>query len=562
MRLAALIVRNYKRVGPTECAIRIDDIVVLIGPNNSGKSTILDAYEAFASGGKELDRSVFHNEDSSDPVEIVGVFGAITDDDLDTIGKKWKHLDAEYGECIKVRWRWLKPGEKGQKESFDPDTASFVAGGVGGWDSLIQSRIPQPVRIRPTDSVETTQTKIVGMLKDHVKSQLKADATRAKAAFEQIEKLAQELFEESKSAIEELSDKITSSVAQIFPGTSIALVPRSKDALDEKLIAAESYLKVGTTDGGNTPLSLQGTGLQRTLLWSALAVMTDGAGGKKKAKPSADVGRILLVDEPEAFLHPPTIRSAREALYNFALTNPDWQVLATTHSPIFIDLSKDHTTIVRVDTTSAKQRYVSTDKVSFDADERTRLQMVRSCNPIVNEFFFFDKVVLVEGSTEAIAVRHVAQVCGEDVHVIDCVGKANVPLFARILNQFQLSYIVIHDSDAPKCMRKGKVVANGMWSLNEKIREVAQAGSQPYAFVQFPNFEGEFVGIEIDTGKVDNLLELLSDTSTDEYKRLQSTYIAVLKREPTHQILTTEAFEKKRAQYLSDAGLASDWRWS
>lgn len=48
------------------------------------------------------------------------------------------------------------------------------------------------------------------------------------------------------------------------------------------------------------------------------------------------------------FLHPPAIRLAREALYKLANLE-NWQVMITTHSPIFIDVSKPHTTITRVE---------------------------------------------------------------------------------------------------------------------------------------------------------------------------------------------------------------------
>ena len=283
----------------------------------------------------------------------------------------------------------------GQKQSFNPATGAFEDGGVGGWDSLIQSRIPQPVRIRPTDPVDATQTKIVGMLKDYVKSSLKADASSTKAAFDQIELLAKKVFDDSKASFDDVAQRITANVSQVFPGTTIEVVPRSKDAIDEKLIAADSYLRIGTQGSSTTPLLLQGTGLQRALLWSALSVMSE-APARKKQKSVGDVQRILLIDEPEAFLHPPTVRNARESLYDFALNNPEWQVIATTHSPIFIDLSKDHTTIIRVDPNVAEQHFVSTDLISFDGDERSHLNMVRACNPVVNEFFFYEHVFLVE----------------------------------------------------------------------------------------------------------------------------------------------------------------------
>ncbi|MES2951414.1 MAG: AAA family ATPase [Pseudomonadota bacterium] len=562
MRLAGLLIKNYKRIGDHECGIRIDEIVVLIGQNNAGKSTVLDAYETFASTGKALDESHFNNSDISKPVEITGVFDQLTPEDEETIGKKWTLSDADFGDCVKVRWIWKTPNEKGQKQSYNPATNLFEDGGVGGWDSLFQSRIPQPVRIKPTDPIEQTEIKIVGMLKEHVKTRLKADASSTNEVVAQIELLAQKLFEESKSAFDDVAAKITSSVSQIFPGTTIELIPRSKNAIDEKVIGAESYLNIGTTGGGTTPLLLQGTGIQRALLWSALSVMSESSGPKKKASHSTGVSRILLIDEPEAFLHPPTIRGAREALYNFALNNPDWQVIATTHSPIFIDLSKNHTTIVRVDPNSPAQHFISTDKVSFDEPERMRLQMIRRCHPAVNEFFFYDNIVLVEGPTEHIVVKHVAEKMGLDIHVIDCLGKANIPLFAKILNQFKLPYLVIHDADTPKVKRKLKMVAGAMWTMNQNIRAIVSQSIGGAIFTQFPHFEGEFLGEELNGGKVDRVLELLSDSTTTEYLGVCDTYTKALTRELS--VLTTDctSFDAKRDAYIAKNSLSADPFWS
>ncbi|WP_374641324.1 ATP-dependent endonuclease [Hydrogenophaga sp.] len=561
MRLAGLLIKNFKRIGDNECAIRIDEIVVLIGQNNAGKSTVLDAYEVFASTGKALDESHFTNGDTTKPIEIVGVFDQLTPEDESIIGKKWTLEDADFGNCVKVRWTWQKPNEKGQKQSFNPATSQFEDGGVGGWDSLFQSRIPQPVRIRPTDSIEQTQTKIVGMLKEHVKTRLKADSSSTAQVVAQIEILAQTLFEESKSVFDDVATKITSNVSQIFPGTTIELVPRSKDAIDEKVVGAESYLKIGTTGGGTTPLLLQGTGIQRALLWSALSVMSDSAGSKKKAGDTAAPTRILLIDEPEAFLHPPTIRGAREALYNFALGNPDWQVIATTHSPIFIDLSKNHTTIVRVDASASVQRYVSTDKFSFDEPERKRLQMVRQCHPVVNEFFFYDNIVLVEGPTEQIVVKHVAEKNGLDIHVIDCLGKANIPLFAAILNQFRVPYLVIHDSDTPKVKRKSKMIGSAMWTMNQNIRAVVSQSNGGAIFTQFPHFEGEFLGEDLSGGKVDRVLELLNDFTSPEYSTVCDTYAKALSRDSSVLTTDTASFDAKRDAYVAKNSLTGDPYW-
>jgi energy-coupling factor transporter ATP-binding protein EcfA2 len=563
MKLAGIGIKNFRRIGQIECMIKIDEIVVLVGQNNCGKSTVLDAYELFASGGKEVELSAFHNGDVNCPIEVTGIFTGINDADRDVLGKKWEHDDDVHGSCIKVRWVWTAPGAKGQKQAFNPESKTFEAGGLGGWDSLLQSRIPKPVRIRPTDPVDTTQTKIVTMLKDHVKARLKADSSSTKKALEEIDKLAGTIFEEAKDALDVISAKITEQVSQVFPGTELELVPKSKDALDEKIIGADSYLRIATAGGAATPLMTQGTGLQRALLWSALSVMSDiGNGKKKELKGDEDMPRILLIDEPEAFLHPPTVRNAREALYDFALKNPLWQVIATTHSPVFIDLSKDHTTIIRVDATSDRQRYVSTADVAFDAPQKTRLKMVRACNPFVNEFFFFDDVILVEGPTEHIVVSTLAELAGSSVHVVDCLGKANIPMFAKILNHFQVPYIVIHDSDTPNCKRKNKVVKNAMWTINSEIRNTVGAskvGSQ--IFVQFPNFEGAFCPEELSSGKVDNVMEILADLDSPHRKEILGAYKLIFAKDHAIMVNTEEAFNKRLQEHVELRDLQADWQW-
>lgn len=66
------------------------------------------------------------------------------------------------------------------------------------------------------------------------------------------------------------------------------------------------------------------------------------ARGKSSNRP-----HLLLLDEPELCLHPNAIRQACRVLYDLA-EHESWQVMATTHSPAFIDLARDNTTIVRV----------------------------------------------------------------------------------------------------------------------------------------------------------------------------------------------------------------------
>jgi putative ATP-dependent endonuclease of OLD family len=50
-RLIKLIVKNFRCIGTTPVSIDLNDIVVLVGANNVGKSSILKAYELAMSQG-------------------------------------------------------------------------------------------------------------------------------------------------------------------------------------------------------------------------------------------------------------------------------------------------------------------------------------------------------------------------------------------------------------------------------------------------------------------------------------------------------------------------------
>lgn len=51
-RLHKLVIANFRAIGKTPVTIELDDIVVLVGPNNAGKSSVLRAYEVVMQAGK------------------------------------------------------------------------------------------------------------------------------------------------------------------------------------------------------------------------------------------------------------------------------------------------------------------------------------------------------------------------------------------------------------------------------------------------------------------------------------------------------------------------------
>ncbi len=491
MKLIELKIRNFGCIDEKGITIKIDNIVVLIGPNNVGKTTVLKAYEVFKNSGSVLTSDDFYQNNENNPVEIEGVFGEITIEDKVQIGEKWLYQNEDDETVITYKWRWSKSGVKGEKYSWNNDERKWVHGGMGGWDTKIASCIPVPLKISPFDDSVQLEKKIVELLTSAVKDNIKNNQSKITVMLNQINNLAKDVKVEIADELNKTTSKLQENLSDIFPNHSIDIEPQAEKLEVDKILATGTHLNVAGTDGKYYPLANQGSGLQRAFLWSAIEALSD-TGKLKNGKASIknEEPKILLVEEPESFLHPPAVRSAREALYKIAELE-NWQVMITSHSPIFIDVSKPHTTIIRVERNEGATKIFSTEKANFSDDERERLQMIRNCHPTINEFFFANKVILVEGDTEQATFTQVKRT---DVTVLNCRGKANIPMFEKILNHFGMGYIAVHDMDSPKVKRKDKFIKNPMWTINEKIIDEAKKGRNSRVIVNIPDFEGQFFG--------------------------------------------------------------------
>lgn len=492
MKLVELQIKNFCCIDEKGVTIKIDNIVVLIGPNNVGKTTVLKAYEAFRNSGTAQPLENFFQHDEKNPIEIIGIFGEISEEDKTQIGTKWIYSNEDNEQVIKYKWVWKRSEERGKKFSWNNESVEWNEGGMGGWDSKIASCIPLPLKVNPFDDSEQLEKQIVDLLTTAVKENIKNKQSEVSKMIEQINNLAKDVKKEISEELEQTTGKLQGNLNEIFPGNKIDIEPQAGKFDVDKILATGTHLQIASYDGKYYPLANQGSGLQRAFLWSAIEALADS--GKMKSGRNAiknEEPKILLVEEPESFLHPPAIRAAREALYKIAELE-NWQVMLTTHSPIFIDVSKPHTTIIRVEKNEGNAtKTFSTEKADFSEDERERLQMIRNCHPTVNEFFFANKVILIEGDTEQAALMQVKK---EDVSVLNCRGKANIPMFEKILNHFGMSYIAMHDLDTPKVKRKDSWIKNPMWSINEKIYLEAQKGKNNKVIVNIPDFEGQFFG--------------------------------------------------------------------
>jgi len=565
MRLCKFQIKNYKNLENID--FTWDDIIILIGENNTGKSSVLEALDWFLSGKQISDTLLYRNEktDEGNAIELIGTFDNLSMPDLQkkaiqgrTYQSKWilrkkywidpkenkaKSQYFSYGEIDdfsdwpekgKKKSDWPenyhdlidKAKEKLDKTSITKDVQNELKnlvkqekphlvtsktdwipdpGGGEGWKSNANSIIPKYILVPAVydATVEgkskerqsmTTYGEILSLLiekklanREEVKK-LKTTINQVKALFQPDPENPE--WKQAKEVIDFQNDL----------SALLSKVIKSKAFLEPGDISISDIVLPNTTllidDGFKTKIAGQGHGLQRTLIMSLLQMLvdyetvpvaqevnTEGASEEETFKRPV----VFAIEEPELYMHPQIERKMRDTLYDLSESD-NYQVICSTHSPVFIDMAEKHTAIVRleIDGTRKITPKQVTDEIFTGEnaiDDKKRLRMITNFDPAVNELFFAKRVVLVEGDTEIAVFQRSAELMGlfdENPHVkrdttfINCHGKWTIILFLEVLNHFGVEYIVFHDEDQNK--------GGNVLQANEAIGELVQSPNERRMF--------------------------------------------------------------------------------
>jgi putative ATP-dependent endonuclease of the OLD family len=193
-------------------------------------------------------------------------------------------------------------------------------------------------------------------------------------------------------------------------------------------------------------------------------------------------GVVFAIEDPELFLGPQGHRYLRQLIRRLAERGN--QIFLTTHAPGLLSVGAlEEVHLVTRDelgvTTMERLRPIAVDDTframcEFDAER--------------SELFFSRAAMLVEGMTEKVTLPLVFRALGHDpdqeqISIVECGGKANMPLFVDICRRARVPYVVVHDSD----VRPGIEPDEAEMRLNELVRK--RAGARR-TFVLEPDFEG------------------------------------------------------------------------
>lgn len=185
-----------------------------------------------------------------------------------------------------------------------------------------------------------------------------------------------------------------------------------------------------------------------------------------KAQPSLKVPNLIIgIEEPELYQHPNRQRHLSKILLKLATGSIKGvagctQIIYTTHSPLFVDI-KRFDKVRRLHKICGEANKPKQTKVfCTNLDEINKIIGVRDLEPRIqtlmtpwmNEGFFADVAVVVEGTEDRAVILEVATTMGYDlesmgISVIPCQSKNNLIKSIAIFSNFKIPVYAIWDSD-------------------------------------------------------------------------------------------------------------------
>jgi predicted ATP-dependent endonuclease of OLD family len=192
-------------------------------------------------------------------------------------------------------------------------------------------------------------------------------------------------------------------------------------------------------------------------------------------------GVVVLIEEPELFLRPQAQRYLYRLLEQFAEAGN--QVIYSTHSPAFLNVARLEQLVVVEHEPSSGTSVFQPEPLPPDDTFRA----VSEFDAERGELFLAQAALLVEGRTEKLVFPLIFAAVGRDadregISIVECRGKPNIPLFARICDAVGVPYVVVHDRDAPA----GREPIPSERAVNAEIARVAGTDR---TIVLVPDFE-------------------------------------------------------------------------
>ena len=490
MRIEHILIHNFR--GIIHQGFHMNPYTLLIGENNAGKSSIVDAIRAFY----EKDKFSFQEEcdfpkkGAKDKESWIEITFKLTDDEYDSLADNYKHDINK----LKVRKYFQTDVNMLDGKSAKGAIVGYTSNGELSKEHFYGAKNVQTGKLGniiyiPAISRVDDFTKLSGpsALRDLI-TNIMSGVLEGSKPYEEFEQSVKSFSEKIKCAetgdnksIVGFEDELNSMLSEWGTEFNLSFKTPTSAELIKNMIRWD--LIDGVLDKGQS-VDKFGSGFQRHFIYSIIKLANDYLSKpvKTKAKDFSPQMNLLLFEEPEAFLHP----SQQQHLCGdlIKLTNSDtWQVMATTHSSHFVSrsttmipslvhlfkdggntyiyqvLQSDWDEIVKnnglIEELGSKYQNLKNEiKNKANSSNFEALKYFLCLNAERANSFFSTNTILVEGSSEVGLINRLIDdghiVNGAGLCVFDGMGKFNIPRFMNLFGKMGIRHSVIIDDDMNK----------------------------------------------------------------------------------------------------------------
>lgn len=487
MKLTHVCIHNFR--GIIDAAMAFHPYALVVGANNSGKSTIIDCIRAFyeKDGFKFKKEADFPLKGAADQESWTELTFSLTDEEHDSLKDEYKNPN----KTLKVR-KYFQTSEK----LHDGKNA---AGSILGYKSdgslsnepfygakNVQSGKFGDLIYIPAISKVDEHTKLSGpsALRDlitNIMSDVVDGSDAYKTLTDSVSTFAgsvRTIETEDKRSLSNFENDLNALLAPWQTNFNLKFTAPSTAEIIKSMLGWDIR-----DNHHDKPQGVEyfGSGFQRHFIYSLIQLGAKYVPQKvsKKAKDFTPSLNLVLFEEPEAFLHPPQQEDLARSLITVSET-ADWQIVCSTHSAHFVSRNAMRIpAIIRarradgvvstfqideaqwnsiVDANQAIQqvaaKYPKVQKTMQADDLKPEMESVKYClwlNPDRAGMLFAQNVLLVEGPSETALINRLLDDGGlafpQGTYVLDCLGKYNIHRFMNLLSSLGVVHAALHDDD-------------------------------------------------------------------------------------------------------------------
>lgn len=396
--LSKIAIKNFKSI--QDETFEMSAFTPLVGYNNAGKSNILESIKWLLRRTSLPDSSFF---DITKPIEVEGIISGITIEILNQLPENQRTAIQPFivNTTLSIKRVQSSPNiTVSQIKLFIKNPTNEWKANPTGIDQAIQALFPEPIHIGAMENAEedvskSKNTTTIGKLLAEIIGPIQTSySTQVQTALDGIKDLLDANGTSRAGELNAFDTAVNEKIESFFPGLNVKVhvpTPELKEVFSKGTIKVFENLNPTGKD-----VSALGHGAQRSIQMALVRHLAD----IKRDSGEQISNTVLLIDEPELYLHPQAIEILRDALKTLSMQG--YQVVFSTHSPFMIT-SKDveNTLLIRKSDTSGtyKRNSLRSAIPTVTTNAPSQLELIFSLSHSSN-ILFSERVILAEGTTE------------------------------------------------------------------------------------------------------------------------------------------------------------------